>query len=1169
MESNRGDSTPFNKNELIAGDKDFKQFVSPQRWNIGKDFLRTAREKIINGDVDSATENLKKFSDLTGYAAKTLDKGLFIFGSNPYIKNNLKYIRDISLDYNMNTIRNYMYEAQRRGLIQQAERYQELLDIAQQSSITSEAAVEVSAHLDKMLSKIRYMDNPSGISRLDLAKFSEIQKKYAIDKESIDEKIASQTESFGKMAIDFAKGTAAGAFSIFPLAIDLASNVVTFLTDKPIPSATEYLMKKVGVDTNSYSYFLGNLTTFAFGGEFAQAAKLAQEGAGIAKSLSVFNRSMSAAELLGKYYRAAGAYLLGSYGHKAAEKALSLTNIGENRKEAGAKLAGAAATYKAYKSNYPSRLLEYIAGRRGGSSGRSYTRGSGGGSGGDSGYAGSGTLPRSPRPDSPRGGGGGDLLPRTPQKSEFVDTGNGEIFEFNSVTGEFIGKVDSDVFLASKEKAITVDAGTTAAIEAIEQIESMESKFSKYFGEFMKGANPESFDINTGENEGIILDTPENYKNQIISSMESDPRQNISGESFQGAYIDKSPNADGSYTLKNINPYNIEAGAENITNYNRTINQDGTTVAIQRPIEDIAKVIDQQALKIASESVHNDLPQIDSGIEIIPYVDKVEIKNSDEILSKFSDALISELPRSKLDALNMERGSSNILLTMLKANNEDIRAMGTAASDIISLISLGSDTNAQIVNDFMLKTITANKNSIFDTIGINERQIDLSQLRDERYTGNIAKSAVAEVKELINAKFNPYFTGFKQSIDSFANTNPVQVQVALDNITDILEKLNETGRSLNKETKDLYYETILKKISTKAQGTKFQEIPNLLKDLLRIEIPEGTKGISGIYRRSLGERLMLVRRYLRSAAQMYDSDTVAGFDASVGAFGDFKTEIYNPIDSIINELMRLILGEDYSKFEEVNKAYADYATTRQKIYKVLTDKNISGEKVWRELSSKPYIIRELLSHISGESIKVDSNISKLKQIILADIIRPILNIDADGNVVFHMTDQKQLEFGKRADLKELLNDEQISILKDAAINSAVIHNYERFRKNNSNTENLRAVRAGIAGNTLSQQIQTIVKSDTLTSVVSFGKSIAKITKKIKIQGLNKLILIFNATVSLIQKAADYVTEAALSDLMTKIVHLIVDPAMQSLILSKASESIKKIGISNKPSNNEG
>lgn len=1165
MESNRNNYTPFNQNELSAADKDFKQFVSPQRTSIAKDYLGMAEQTMSSGDVKLAGEYLKKFSDVSGFAVKELDKSKLWFG-NPYVKNNMKYLRDVSLQYNMHTIKNYMYEAERRGLNQQVQRYAELLDLASKTSITEEAALEVSAHLDKMVSKMKYMDSPSGITRLDLARFAEIQKAHSIDKESIDKAVESSLESYSSKISKGAKDIAGGFLGTFISAIDLAANVVTFATNKKLPSVNEYLMKKIGVNTGSWSYFMGELSTFAFGGEFIKAAQILKQGLGLEKALKVFHATPRLGGMFKRYFYAGTAYLSGQAAGGLTAKIIDNFNIEENRREVLPNIMGAAGMAAAHKANLSSRILGAFDGK---STPESYTINKRRG-GGDSGSVGAGTPTEPTRPS----GSGGVF-------GEEVSSGQVPSTEFELNGKRFVLDTDNN-FSVPKEKSIVpveqsayqkiLSKGRSMAIDFMQSISKMKESFSNLIDSAIYGSKSETVVESPTMEQSIysdkesIIDTPSEVKSKILSDMPSDPRQKMSGKSYEGTFIEESPR-DGKSYIKNINPYNIETGAENVSNYNTKIDSTGTTAVLTREIQDVARVIEEQAAKKISEVAHNDVPQMESGIEIIPKIDGVEIKKADEAIGQFAEAFAEEYSISELDARNMERGSANTMLRMLKSEDKDVKALGTALMDVVSYLSLGTDKNSMIINDHISNIIRTNKESIFDAIGINERQVDLTQLYDSRYTGSIAKNAIAEVKEMINAKFNPYFTKFKQSIDNFANVNPVKTQVALDELSDIMRKLDETGRSLAKETKDLYYENVLKKISQKAQGAKFQEIPSLLRDLLRMEIPEETKGISELYRRSLGERLMLVRRYLRTAAQMYDTDTVAGFDAGVGAFGDFKSNIYNPAMAIIDDLMQSVLGEDYSEFEEVNKAYADYAKTRQKIYKIMTDKNLSGEQIWKQMSKDPLIIRELLSHLAGQEVKVDSYISQFRQLIMAEIIRPILNIDSDGNVVFHLRDQKQLPFSKKANIKLLLNDEQISILDDAAENASIIHEYERYRKNNSNTANLSTIRSGLVGKTMSQQIQSILKSDKVMSGIRLAKNIAKLSKKLKAQSLNKFILVFNTLISIIQRAAEDVSSQQTADLMAKIVHVVVDPAMEALALSRSSDSLSSKGFYSKPYNN--
>ena len=733
MENNRNNYTPFNQNELSASDKDFKQFVSPQRTSIAKDYLGMAEQTMSSGDVKLAGEYLKKFSDISGFAVKELDKSKLWFG-NPYVKNNMKYLRDVSLQYNMHTIKNYMHEAERRGLNQQVQRYAELLDLASKTSITEEAALEVSAHLDKMVSKMKYMDSPSGITRLDLARFAEIQKIHSADKESIDKATESSLESYSSKISKGAKDIAGGFLGAFISVIDLAANVATFATNKKIPSVNEYLMKKIGIDTNSWSYFMGGLSTIALGGEFIKATQVLKQGLGLERALKVFHMSPSIGGMFKRYFYAGTAYLSGQAAGGLTAKIIDNFNIEENRREVLPNIMGAVGMVASHKANLSSRILGAFDRK---STPESYTinrrRG-----GGDSGSVGAGIPTEPTRPS----GSGGFL-------GEEVSSGQVPSAEFELNGKRFVLDIDNNFSIPKEKSIIPVEPsasqkilpkGRFSAINLVQAISRMQESISNIMDSFIYGSSGEKVtespvtEQSIYSNQEFLIDSPSEVKSKILSSMPSDPRQNSSGKSYEGTFIEESP-SDGKSYIKNINPYNIETGAENVSNYSTKIDSTGTTAVLTREIQDVARVIKEQAAKKMSEVAHNDVPQMESGIEIIPIVDGVEIKKADEAIGKFAEAFAEEYSISELDARNMERGSANTMLRMLKSEDKDVKALGTALMDVVSYLSLGTDKNAMIINDNMSNIIRTNKESIFDAIGINERQVDLTQLYDSRYTG--------------------------------------------------------------------------------------------------------------------------------------------------------------------------------------------------------------------------------------------------------------------------------------------------------------------------------------------------------------------------------------------------------------------------------------------------
>lgn len=473
--------------------------------------------------------------------------------------------------------------------------------------------------------------------------------------------------------------------------------------------------------------------------------------------------------------------------------------------------------------------------------------------------------------------------------------------------------------------------------------------------------------------------------------------------------------------------------------------------------------------------------------------------------------------------------------------------MGTALNDIRHVAQMLPGEEGEAVRSQINKELLDTKEVFFDLIGISEdpvNGIDFQNLENKTYTGDIAKGAINESKQLLKEKFNPNYELFNKAVDSDMINRPAEVKTKVAELNDIVLKLNEVD-----ENNNLIYEPQIKKIADKlvtSEKTVVNDMTKLLQEDTRV-----------------GERISAVKRALRNAARQYDTDSIKKSDASVlGSQDRFVREIYDTFSKTSDDIFESALeriGQDPSIYKTTNQTYADYAKARAPIIKYLTDNTIDGQAVYSKFVSNPERLVEILRFADKQEIKAGSNLAKLLQLIKIEGIKSILNITDDGQIIFKMENKKRFSFGKIKILKSLLNKKQIADLEELAIMGSKIAELKRGRENPSGTKTLDIIVEGVSGTALNKQIDTIIKSEGFKSGTGFAKNLAKILKKLKLSSLNKGILGFNASVKALTFLTDYFTEAQAKRVMSNIVELTLSNAIKAFNLREMSKTIMMKG----------
>ncbi|MES1919621.1 hypothetical protein MHBO_001419, partial [Bonamia ostreae] len=830
---------------------------------MASEHLRSAERDMLDGKFNLATDHLQNFSSLTGMSVQKLDKGYF---GGSKIKENTKYIRDTIQNYNTYTVRKYMGEASKRGLFQQIDRYAQLLDMANKASVTESASIEVSALLSKMTAKMKYMDSPKGISELDVAKFNDIERRHSDKKMIVDEDIERILLDYSSRidAGKFVKNIAGGGAGALLSAIDLGADIISFASDKPRLEVTKYFMDKMGVDQNSWAYFGGELSTFAFGSSIFKALEAVKGGQSLAVALSAFDQVNPFATIFEKYLTASALYATGGAFGYATKKIVDNIDITQNRRDVAPSLGGALGMLVAHKSS----LAENT-----GSTGRKMLFGS--------------------KPT--------DIstleFPREGSKKTRFNVGEKEF----SINKEGAPVEETGYKAKPSESSKTIDEGMIASEQAMEEIYNNEKAFNDIFNKTEGTGTP---------SEQISGDT-----------ISETTVKNIPGESFEGAYIERGTNGSG--TIKDVNISNIGKGSENSSKYNRKLSSDGTLESLTRDKNDIADVMDQRAQKLVDDARQGiEQPIINSDLSISATDDAIFIRNADNIMSAIVNSIFSEgLPISELDALIAERGGTNLLARMLKSEDLNMRALGTSILDIVGGIALDPGTNGQFINEYISKEIQAFNNAFFDGVGIDFNEVDVTKIRDKGETGNTAWDFAQEVKSGVRERFSQPFADAETSIDTFASGNPEGIESELSNMRNIIENLNEKGRPKKGAKKadgtvsqepTLYYERVLKELSSDYNlGVEAQFVVEELKDILTLDKPNNLPG----YKDSIGSRLFKVRSMLSRAGRMYEQNSLKESQAMTGAFGQFKEIILNPMSEAIENIV------DKSTTKEVKTEY--------------------------------------------------------------------------------------------------------------------------------------------------------------------------------------------------------------------------------------------------------
>ncbi|MES1923038.1 hypothetical protein MHBO_004572 [Bonamia ostreae] len=143
-------------------------------------------------------------------------------------------------------------------------------------------------------------------------------------------------------------------------------------------------------------------------------------------------------------------------------------------------------------------------------------------------------------------------------------------------------------------------------------------------------------------------------------------------------------------------------------------------------------------------------------------------------------------------------------------------------------------------------------------------------------------------------------------------------------------------------------------------------------------------------------------------------------------------------------------------------------------------------------------------------------------------------------------------------MRSLLNDREIKILDDAIEQSVAMADYNRFRKNNSNTQNLRDVREGLRGKKFVDQINQLINSDEFVTAISVAKNIGKFSKKMKVPIFSKFAMMLNSVLKGLGVSSEYFIEKNNAKTMARIIHLLIDDISKGYIIDRSARKVRSI-----------
>lgn len=1073
-----------------------------QTYSAASDLLQSAEKDMLSGNFAMAGSRLKSFSDLTGQKLDPLKKGWL---GGKYIDDNVKYIRDISNDFNLQTLKEYSFEAKKRGFNIEAKNLQAIASKANDASITPEAAVEVSAALNKMLSKMKYIDSPTGIRPSDIAELDNIKRKYSKEYEKVEkatqDRLNNYSNSVAGKALKGGKDFVGGVVTGLTTLVDLVGDVGALLahTKNPIQT-TKATIDAMGVDPNSFAYTLGNIGSIMFMPPVSRGVSILKATGSLPTALNVFNKTLRTGSILGKVFGSTLHYMVGKPIYNFVDWATKQFDMADYTRESTTNVASALGFY--FAGSATSGISDYYFGGPGGESRSIIKRKGSGGSGGNLSIGMGGS-----EPTGGSGGSGGPEFPGSPES-----------------TGR-MGRSESSGGIISIGEQInsTIEKGNQAAIDLskIIDINANNSKANRF-------------------SKGEVVDTP-NIQTQYKT-----------GDTYAGAVMERTSALD---YIKNVTLDNVESGAENVANYNTEITSEGTPKPIYRGVTDVAKVINDRAEVLAKT------PPVLRDTTLAVYENEkgeTVINNGEAEIESFVGIVNEYLPVTETIARMSERGSPALITRMMMHDDPKINVLGESLYDIINVAQYMPTEEGRAIKDMIEKELLDNKEVFFDLIGISEDKqlgIDLSKIGNKTYTGEIAAGAIQEIKSGIRNKFNPEYRMFETAVNNLEIRNPIKLEIALDSLRGIVLRLNE----VNAETKTPLFQEQLKDLGAKLK-TSPEHVVKYMTELLDTDVED--LRIGRMFKDSVYRRVEEVENTLRKIARKYDTDTIKKQEASIGSQGLFEREIYVPFKETKDTLFKSAIethGEDPAKYDITNSEYAKFATLRKSLGRNLTDPTLEGEKIFRSLTVNSHKIPELLKVMEGQEIKAGSDISKLIQLLKAEGIKSILNITEDGEVIFKMENKKRFSFGKIDIMKPLLNEKQIKDLDEVARMGSTLADLKRGRDNPSGTKTLELIVKGAGDTGLLNQLDNFIKAGSTQTGISLTKQITKASKALKFKSLNKAFIAFNALLKAIGIAAGYTEEQTTRRAIENIIHAILNPQIQGLILSNAAADILNNG----------
>lgn len=1100
-----------------------KKVASPQAYNSSMLYMNGAKENIAKGNYSVASTFLKQFGNMSGFEIEPPSKK---FGFLKDIKGNMKNLDITSSQYNMSVLQQYMSEANKRGLYEQANKYMELYTSAVNSSITPEASVEVSNYISEMLSKIKYIDRPTSFIDEDIKKIKSIGNKYYLEEKRLEDSVIDNFRKYGNFIDDTNQGmkdivggsrdVVIGALSFIPAIMDLAFDAYSLKSGRKNPvRLTEKLIEATGANPNSWSYFAGNFLGLTEGTPLLKGLNFLRKTGNVKEAMDLARKTSNLVPTWVKLNTAVKTLIASKGTHAISSKILDEFDVSEATREAVPNILSAGAGALAYNTEFS--VLPFRPKGLGRTASAPKPNGSG-----NSG-------------ESPTNGGGNSPRPNTP----FNGGGNSPEF--------FSDNISEGIAKANKMQK--------------ENLDLMNSKLGIEQPEFVKNVNESSARItevykkfNKREN----LDSNKDYSSEAQAQDARYTTLEREGRAFEGAFIDDNGETSN---IENASPTALMNGAENSSKYSLKIMQNGNFETLGRTSDAYADSVKEASIELYDTPNKIDADSIiqtdDNGIYIDSPINK-------EIVSAF-EAVTNPNTSINLgiyDILKMERKFVDIPRIMLNDPDPAIRQLGgylklidfKAVKDDAEYIGQVARANYE---DFSKVT----KNILFSVLGIDEGkgegQVDGSMINDDLYKNQLGANFISDLKSKVQSKYNDIYRTADNSIDIMALNNPEYAKDVSMRVDEIADMLDVTGKSEDVNVNPLIYKNILNTMKGSFGISRAEDVSERIKMYMDPNT-DPNKFSSPESKRSLGHRYRIVRRAFKQVERKYASDSAKAYTAMEGDYGSFKENIYNRIISLIDEAFKNSMSpENYDAFNTANKEYSDFKKSISKLEDYY-DTTRTGEKTWKFLLKNPTRFKDILSNIAGQTVEQGSPISQMRSLIGLDILKPILTIGSEGNVVFdRRITPRDFATGRVSYFKSLMPEANEQMLSDIVIDTQHLYNAQEALRNPSRTAHvIHNLQGDTYGNIPAQMLEKI-QSNNVGVFSQIVKNIGKIISKgLRINTLNKFYIVFKSMKNLFETVLKDINDKNALLFLNELFQVIEDNKVKAIFSNQLVPSIR-------------